>query len=60
MQGILHSNLSKTYLAEYDDDGAYGHIALGRSFAADMGAMIPATDQKLGQLLYYMDLLKLS
>lgn len=42
--------LLQTYLAEYDDDGAYGHIALGRSFASDMGAMIPATDQKLGAI----------
>lgn len=37
-------------MAEYDDDGAYGHVALGRSFAADMGAVVPTTDHKLGQM----------
>ncbi|KAL8936377.1 MAG: hypothetical protein Q9216_004967 [Gyalolechia sp. 2 TL-2023] len=39
--------LLQTYLAEYADDGAYGHISLGRSFAVEMGSVIPATDQKL-------------
>ena len=39
----------QTYLSEYDDDGAYGHVALGRSFALDMGSFIPTTDQKLGE-----------
>ena len=33
--------LLQTYLSEYDDDGAYGHISLGRSFASEMGGMIP-------------------
>ncbi|KAL8831982.1 MAG: hypothetical protein Q9191_000544 [Dirinaria sp. TL-2023a] len=40
----------RTYLADYDDDGAYGHIALGRSFASEMGAIIPTADQKLGAI----------
>ena len=48
---MYYSDGLQTYLAEYDDDGAYGHVALGRSFASEMGAMIPATDQKLGQSL---------
>ncbi|KAL8836371.1 MAG: hypothetical protein Q9170_002944 [Blastenia crenularia] len=39
--------LLQTYLAEYTDDGAYGHVSLGRSFAMEMGSMVPATDQKL-------------
>ena len=39
--------LLQTYLSEYDDDGAYGHISLGRSFAMEMGSVIPLTDQKL-------------
>ncbi|KAL8803222.1 MAG: hypothetical protein Q9182_003323 [Xanthomendoza sp. 2 TL-2023] len=39
--------LLQTYLAEYADDGAYGHVSLGRSFAVEMGSVIPATDQKL-------------
>jgi phosphatidylinositol 4-kinase A len=42
--------LLQTYLSEHDDDGAYGHIALGRSFALEMGAVIPATDQRLGAI----------
>lgn len=39
--------LLQTYLSEYDDEGAYGHVSLGRSFALDMGAVIPSSDQKL-------------
>lgn len=42
--------LLQTYLAEYADDGAYGHISLGRSFALEMGSAIPATDLKLGAI----------
>jgi phosphatidylinositol 4-kinase len=42
--------LLQTYLSEYDDDGAYGHISLGRSFASEMGALIPSTDQRLGAI----------
>ncbi|KAI9745542.1 MAG: phosphatidylinositol-4- kinase [Claussenomyces sp. TS43310] len=42
--------LLQTYLSEYDDDGAYGHISLGRSFATEMGGMIPTTDQRLGAI----------
>jgi phosphatidylinositol 4-kinase len=42
--------LLQTYLSEYDDDGAYGHVSLGRSFASDMGAIIPGTDQRLGAI----------
>lgn len=39
--------LLQTYLSEYNDDGAYGHISLGRSFASEMGAIIPENDQRL-------------
>ena len=39
--------LLQTYLAEYDDDGAYGHVSLGRSFALEIGSAIPMTDHKL-------------
>lgn len=42
--------LLQTYLSEYDDEGAYGHVALGRSFALEMGAVIPSTDQRLGAI----------
>ncbi|KAL8699689.1 MAG: hypothetical protein Q9224_001300 [Gallowayella concinna] len=49
--------LLQTYLAEYADDGAYGHVSLGRSFAVEMGSVIPATDQKLGALERHGDCL---
>ena len=39
--------LLQTYLSEYDDDGAYGHVSLGRSFALEVGSTIPLTDHKL-------------
>jgi phosphatidylinositol 4-kinase len=39
--------LLQTYLSEFDDTGVYGHIALGRSFALDMGVMISPLDQRL-------------
>ena len=42
--------LLQTYLAEYDDEGTYGHVSLGRSFALDVGSMIPSTEQKLGAI----------
>lgn len=38
----------QTYLSEYEDDGDYGHISLGRSFALEMAALIPQSDQRLG------------
>jgi len=39
--------LLQTYLSEFDDTGAYGHVSLGRSFALEMGSLIPSTDQRL-------------
>ena len=42
--------LLQTYLSEYDDEGAYGHVSLGRSFALDMGSIIPSSDQKLAAI----------
>ena len=39
--------LLQTYLSEYDDTGAYGHVSLGRSFALEMGSQIPSSDQRL-------------
>lgn len=42
--------LLQTYLSEYDDDGAYGHVSLGRSFALEMGSVIPSTDQRLSAI----------
>ncbi|KAL1962296.1 hypothetical protein VTN77DRAFT_9839 [Rasamsonia byssochlamydoides] len=45
--------LLQTYLSEYEDDGAYGHISLGRSFALEMAALIPQSDQRLGSIDNY-------
>ena len=42
--------LLQAYLEDYKDDGSYGHIVLGRSFAVEMGSMIPNTDQRLTSL----------
>lgn len=42
--------LLQTYLSEFNDDGAYGHISLGRSFALELGSIIPSTDQRLQSL----------
>jgi phosphatidylinositol 4-kinase A len=39
--------LLQTYLSEYDDTGSYGHVSLGRSFALEMGSLIPPLDQRL-------------
>ncbi|KAK2628177.1 hypothetical protein QTJ16_002823 [Diplocarpon rosae] len=42
--------LLQTYLSEYDDEGAYGHISLGRSFATEAGSLIPGSDRRLGAI----------
>lgn len=42
--------LLQTYLSEYDDEGTYGHVSLGRSFALEVGSSIPSTDQRLGAI----------
>ncbi|KAF2863553.1 phosphatidylinositol-4-kinase [Piedraia hortae CBS 480.64] len=39
--------LLQAYLEDYEDDGAYGQVALGRSFAVRMGSIIPSSDQRL-------------
>ncbi len=42
--------LLQEYLEDYEDDGAYGHIALGRSLAVEMGSVIPSSDHRLMSL----------
>ncbi|PHH75412.1 hypothetical protein CDD80_2386 [Ophiocordyceps camponoti-rufipedis] len=42
--------LLQTYLSEFDDEGAYGHVSLGRSFALELGSMMPSTDSRLQSL----------
>lgn len=39
--------LLQTHLSEFDDEGAYGHISLGRSFAMELGSSVPGTDHRL-------------
>lgn len=51
MKGLL-----QTYLSDYDDEGAYGHISLGRSFAVEMGSIVPMSDQRLGAIDRQRDL----
>ncbi|KAF9692335.1 hypothetical protein EKO04_009440 [Ascochyta lentis] len=42
--------LLQTYLSEFDDETSYGHVSLGRSFALEMGSVIPVNDQRLGAI----------
>ncbi len=42
--------LLQTYLSEFDDEGAYGHMSLGRTFAVEIGSIIPLTNQRLSSL----------
>lgn len=42
--------LLQTYLSDFDDDSSHGHMSLGRSFAVEVGSMIPCTDQRLSSL----------
>ncbi|KAI2635364.1 phosphatidylinositol 3 [Xylaria nigripes] len=42
--------LLQTFLSEFDDEGTYGYMSLGRSFAVEMGSAIPTTDQRLTSL----------
>lgn len=42
--------LLQTHLSEFDDEGAYGHMSLGRSFAMELGSSIPGTDQRLNSI----------
>jgi len=45
VQGLLQA-----YLEDYEDDGTYGHVGLGRTFAVEMGSVIPSSDQRLTSL----------
>ena len=42
--------LLQTYLSEYEDEGGYGHVSLGRSFALEMDSVIPFSNYKLGAI----------
>ena len=45
----LFAHKAQTYLSEAEDDYTCGHISMGRSFALEMGSLIPQTDQRLGK-----------
>lgn len=48
--------LLQTYLSDFDDEGTYGHVALGRSFALEMGCLIPKHDLRIGQMDKRLDI----
>jgi phosphatidylinositol 4-kinase A len=48
--------LLQTYLSDFEDVGAYGHVALGRSFALEMGCLIPANDLRIGTMDRRLDI----
>lgn len=50
----------QTYLSEYDNEGAFGHVSLGRSFAVEVGSAIPITDQKLGKPLMFPNAMRIT
>lgn len=51
MKGLL-----QTYLSDFEDKGAYGHVALGRSFALEMGCLIPKHDLRIGNMDKRLDI----
>ncbi|KAF2156780.1 phosphatidylinositol 3 [Myriangium duriaei CBS 260.36] len=48
--------LLQTYLSDFEDEGAYGHVALGRSFAMEMGCLIPKHDLRVGNMDKRLDI----
>ncbi|KAG8624207.1 hypothetical protein KVT40_009183 [Elsinoe batatas] len=48
--------LLQTYLSDFEDKGAYGHVALGRSFALEMGCLIPKHDLRIGNMDKRLDI----
>lgn len=49
--------LLQTYLSEFEgeDEGSFGHVALGRSFALEMGSIVPTGDQRLASIEHLSD-----
>ncbi|KAL4946901.1 hypothetical protein BDV06DRAFT_2724 [Aspergillus oleicola] len=45
--------LLQTYLSASDDNDGNGEVSMGRSFALEMGSLIPQTDHRLGSLESY-------
>lgn len=48
--------LLQTYLSDFEDEGAYGHVALGRSVAIEMGCLIPKHDLRIGHMDKRLDI----
>ncbi|KAF9884109.1 phosphatidylinositol-4- kinase [Aspergillus nanangensis] len=46
-------SLLQTYLSVSESDTEFGQISMGRSFALDMGSLIPRSDQRLGSIGSY-------
>ncbi|KAF3186191.1 phosphatidylinositol-4- kinase [Orbilia oligospora] len=42
--------LLQKYLAKFNDENVFGHVALGRSLAYDIGAAVPKSDPRLSTL----------
>ncbi|KAI5779511.1 hypothetical protein EDC01DRAFT_303291 [Geopyxis carbonaria] len=42
--------LLQTYLSEFEEEESLGHISVGRSFALEMGGVVPNTDQRLASI----------
>lgn len=47
--------LLQTYLSEFEDESSLGHVSLGRSFALEIGGLIPTTDQRLASIDHLKD-----
>ncbi|EAU36126.1 hypothetical protein ATEG_02852 [Aspergillus terreus NIH2624] len=47
--------LLQTYLSVSEVNTEFGHVSMGRSFALDMGALVPNSDQRLGSIGSYGD-----
>ncbi|KAL6233892.1 hypothetical protein BDW75DRAFT_180243 [Aspergillus navahoensis] len=45
LKGLLQS-----YLSASDDNDGYGDVSMGRSFALEMGSLIPQNDHRLGSI----------
>jgi phosphatidylinositol 4-kinase len=45
--------VNQTYLSVSEVNTEFGHVSMGRSFALDMGALVPNSDQRLGKCTWY-------
>lgn len=52
-RAVADNETLQSYLSESEDDGGYGNVALGRSFALEIGSSIPLSDRRLGSMQNY-------